>query len=48
LPRSYWRSAPDAAASSSSVARAPSHRRVVHLEFAPPDILPDGLSWNSA
>jgi len=29
----------------SSPARAPSHRRVLHLEFAPRDLLPSGLDW---
>ncbi len=29
----------------SSPARAPSHRRVLHLEFAPDAILPAGLDW---
>jgi hypothetical protein len=29
----------------SSPARDPSHRRVLHLEFAPPDLLPEGLDW---
>jgi len=29
----------------SSPARMPSHRRVLHLEFAPPDLLPEGLCW---
>jgi ectoine hydroxylase-related dioxygenase (phytanoyl-CoA dioxygenase family) len=29
----------------SSAATNPSHRRVIHLEFAPPDLLPDGLEW---
>jgi ectoine hydroxylase-related dioxygenase (phytanoyl-CoA dioxygenase family) len=30
---------------SSSAAANPSHRRVLHLEYAPPGLLPDGLSW---
>ena len=29
----------------SSPAREPNHRRVIHLEFAPADLLPPGLSW---
>lgn len=29
----------------SSPAKRPAHRRVLHLEFAPPDLLPDGLDW---
>jgi len=29
----------------SSSAKAPSHRRVLHLEFAPGGLLPDGLTW---
>jgi ectoine hydroxylase-related dioxygenase (phytanoyl-CoA dioxygenase family) len=29
----------------SSPAREPSHRRVLHLEFAPADLLPPGLAW---
>jgi ectoine hydroxylase-related dioxygenase (phytanoyl-CoA dioxygenase family) len=29
----------------SSPATNPSHRRVLHLEFAPRDLLPDGLAW---
>jgi ectoine hydroxylase-related dioxygenase (phytanoyl-CoA dioxygenase family) len=29
----------------SSAARKPAHRRVIHLEFAPYDLLPPGLSW---
>lgn len=29
----------------SSPARAPSHRRVLHLEFAPSDLLPEELAW---
>jgi ectoine hydroxylase-related dioxygenase (phytanoyl-CoA dioxygenase family) len=29
----------------SSAARAPRHRRVIHLEFAPRDLLPSGLEW---
>jgi ectoine hydroxylase-related dioxygenase (phytanoyl-CoA dioxygenase family) len=29
----------------SSPAKAPSHRRVLHLEFAPADLLPKGLDW---
>jgi hypothetical protein len=29
----------------SSPARKPRHRRVVHLEFAPGDLLPPELSW---
>jgi ectoine hydroxylase-related dioxygenase (phytanoyl-CoA dioxygenase family) len=29
----------------SSPARAPSHRRVLHLEFAPLGLLPEGLDW---
>lgn len=29
----------------SSPARAPAHRRVLHLEFAPAGLLPDGLTW---
>jgi ectoine hydroxylase-related dioxygenase (phytanoyl-CoA dioxygenase family) len=32
----------------SSPAKEPAHRRVLHLEFAPPDLLPDGLNWASA
>lgn len=32
----------------SSPARRPSHRRVLHVEFAPPDLLPDGLDWAEA
>jgi hypothetical protein len=32
----------------SSPATAPSHRRVLHLEFAPGDLLPDGLDWAAA
>lgn len=32
----------------SSPARAPSHRRVLHLEFAPPGLLPQGLDWAAA
>ncbi len=29
----------------SSPARKPDHRRVIHLEFAPADLLPPGLRW---
>ncbi len=29
----------------SSPAATPKHRRVLHLEFAPKDLLPEGLSW---
>ena len=29
----------------SSKAESPSHRRVIHLEFAPPGALAEGLSW---
>jgi ectoine hydroxylase-related dioxygenase (phytanoyl-CoA dioxygenase family) len=29
----------------SSPAARPSHRRVLHFEFAPDDLLPSGLSW---
>jgi hypothetical protein len=29
----------------SSPARKPDHRRVIHLEFAPSDLLPSGLRW---
>ena len=29
----------------SSPAKRPAHRRVLHLEFAPPDLLPQGLAW---
>jgi len=29
----------------SSPAQSPSHRRVLHLEFAPAGLLPDGLEW---
>jgi len=29
----------------SSPAKKPAHRRVLHLEFAPPDLLPAGLDW---
>jgi ectoine hydroxylase-related dioxygenase (phytanoyl-CoA dioxygenase family) len=29
----------------SSPARKPDHRRVIHLEFAPANLLPAGLSW---
>lgn len=29
----------------SSAAASPSHRRVIHLEYAPLNLLPDGLSW---
>ena len=29
----------------SSPAKVPSHRRVLHLEFAPGDLLPDRLEW---
>jgi ectoine hydroxylase-related dioxygenase (phytanoyl-CoA dioxygenase family) len=29
----------------SSAARIPSHRRVLHLEFAPQNLLPMGLAW---
>ena len=29
----------------SSRARSPSHRRVLHLEFAPLGLLPEGLAW---
>jgi len=29
----------------SSAAKAPSHRRVIHLEYAPPDLLPSELRW---
>ena len=29
----------------SSPAKRPAHRRVLHLEFAPPDLLPPGLDW---
>jgi ectoine hydroxylase-related dioxygenase (phytanoyl-CoA dioxygenase family) len=29
----------------SSPARKPAHRRVIHLEFAPADLLPSGLNW---
>lgn len=29
----------------SSAATNPSHRRVIHLEYAPPDLLPLGLDW---
>jgi len=32
----------------SSAARSPQHRRVVHLEFAPRDLLPAGLDWGEA
>lgn len=32
----------------SSPAKAPSHRRVLHLEFAPQDLLPEGLEWAAA
>jgi ectoine hydroxylase-related dioxygenase (phytanoyl-CoA dioxygenase family) len=30
----------------SSPAQTPGHRRVLHLEFAPPDLLPSGLHWH--
>lgn len=29
----------------SSPAESPCHRRVLHLEFAPPALLPEGLTW---
>jgi ectoine hydroxylase-related dioxygenase (phytanoyl-CoA dioxygenase family) len=29
----------------SSPANKPAHRRVLHLEFAPPDLLPEDLDW---
>jgi ectoine hydroxylase-related dioxygenase (phytanoyl-CoA dioxygenase family) len=29
----------------SSPAKRPAHRRVLHLEFAPRDLLPEGLDW---
>lgn len=29
----------------SSPASRPGHRRVLHIEFAPPDLLPPGLAW---
>jgi len=29
----------------SSPAKKPAHRRVLHLEFAPPHLLPEGLDW---
>lgn len=29
----------------SSAAQSPGHRRVLHLEFAPPGLLPEGLTW---
>jgi ectoine hydroxylase-related dioxygenase (phytanoyl-CoA dioxygenase family) len=29
----------------SSPAERPAHRRVLHLEFAPPDLLPEGFDW---
>jgi ectoine hydroxylase-related dioxygenase (phytanoyl-CoA dioxygenase family) len=29
----------------SSAATNPSHRRVIHLEYAPANLLPDGLAW---
>ena len=29
----------------SSPAKRPAHRRVLHLEFAPSDLLPYGLDW---
>jgi Phytanoyl-CoA dioxygenase (PhyH) len=32
----------------SSPAKKPSHRRVLHLEFAPPMLLPAGLDWADA
>ncbi|HEY1710915.1 MAG TPA: phytanoyl-CoA dioxygenase family protein [Rhizomicrobium sp.] len=32
----------------SSAARSPHHRRIVHLEFAPRDLLPPGLAWNAS
>lgn len=32
----------------SSPAKAPSHRRVLHLEFAPENLLPVGLTWADA
>jgi len=32
----------------SSAARTPDHRRVLHLEFAPADLLPAGVSWAEA
>jgi ectoine hydroxylase-related dioxygenase (phytanoyl-CoA dioxygenase family) len=32
----------------SSAAIRPRHRRVLHLEFAPNDLLPDGLAWAAA
>jgi ectoine hydroxylase-related dioxygenase (phytanoyl-CoA dioxygenase family) len=31
----------------SSAAKAPSHRRVIHLEYAPNDLLPQELNWLS-
>lgn len=32
----------------SSSAEVPSHRRVLHLEFAPEGLLPDGVAWAGA
>ncbi|MBV9991433.1 MAG: phytanoyl-CoA dioxygenase family protein [Alphaproteobacteria bacterium] len=32
----------------SSPATRPGHRRVLHVEFAPPDLLPSGLVWAEA
>ena len=32
----------------SSLARAPTHRRVIHIEFAPREILPSPLAWAQA
>jgi len=29
----------------SGAAAKPRHRRVIHLEFAPPDLLPPSLAW---
>ena len=29
----------------SSPAKNPSHRRVLHMEFAPPGLLPEGFTW---
>jgi ectoine hydroxylase-related dioxygenase (phytanoyl-CoA dioxygenase family) len=31
----------------SSPATAPSHRRVIHLEYAPQDLLPAGMRWSA-
>ena len=31
----------------SSAAKTPNHRRVIHLEFAPADLLPSGMRWGA-